>query len=184
MQILLKALLCKSTLLFYHLEPTGERALTVTRYLSEQSAKWSNLTYASDTSAVMKVDTQYPNTVGGRNSVRITSKKTYNDGLFIFDVVHSPYGCGTWPALWLTDPSNWPLNGELDVVESSNAGNNGNLVSLHTTDGCSMDVKRKETGNVVSTNCYNGTNSNEGCGVQGAVPTYGQAFNANGGGVR
>jgi len=35
--------------------------------------------------------------------VRISSKTTYNKGLFIFDVKHSPYGCGTWPALWLVE---------------------------------------------------------------------------------
>lgn len=73
-----------------------------------------NLTTATDTSAVMKVDTSdgVYDTATGRYSVRITSKKQYNSGLFVFDILHSPYGCGTWPAVWLSDPSNWPQNGK------------------------------------------------------------------------
>lgn len=46
-----------------------------------------------------------------------------------------------------------------------------------------MDVKRKETGEVLSKDCHNSTNSNEGCGVRGPVTTYGQALNDMGGGV-
>lgn len=72
-----------------------------------------NLTYASERSAVLRVDTtsdEY-NTSTGRWSVRVSSKKQYNSGLFIFDVLHSPVGCGTWPALWLCDGDNWPDNG-------------------------------------------------------------------------
>ena len=46
-----------------------------------------------------------------------------------------------------------------------------------------MNVKRKESGKVLSTNCLNSTDDNAGCGVQGTQDTYGQAFNENGGGV-
>lgn len=46
-----------------------------------------------------------------------------------------------------------------------------------------MNVKRKETGKSLTTNCLNSTDDNAGCGVQGAVDTYGSALNANGGGV-
>lgn len=71
-----------------------------------------NLTYASSESAVLKVDTTDTNADTGRYSVRITSKKQYNNGLFVFDILNSPYGCSTWPALWLSDPANWPENGK------------------------------------------------------------------------
>lgn len=71
-----------------------------------------NLTYATEDSAVLKVDTTDQNADTGRYSVRITSKKQYESGLFIFDIVNTPYGCSTWPALWLSDPSNWPENGK------------------------------------------------------------------------
>lgn len=70
-----------------------------------------NLTYASSTRAILRVDTTDTDASTGRYSVRITSKKQYDSGLFIFDVLNSPYGCSTWPALWLSDPSNWPTNG-------------------------------------------------------------------------
>ena len=57
-------------------------------------------------------------------------------------------------------------------------------MTLHTTNGCSVSVKRKQTGKVLATNCYNGNGSNAGCGIQGAPNTYGQALNSKGGGVR
>lgn len=55
-----------------------------------------NLTYASSDTAILRVDTSDTNASTGRYSARITSKKQYNSGLFIFDVVNSPYGCSTW----------------------------------------------------------------------------------------
>lgn len=35
----------------------------------------------------------------GRDSVRLTSKRSYNHMLVVIDVQHMPQGCGTWPAL-------------------------------------------------------------------------------------
>ena len=132
-----------------------------------------NLTYASSTTAVMRVDTTDTDASTGRYSVRITSKKQYDSGLFVFDILHSPYGCSTWPALWLSDPSNWPEHGEIDVVEAVNQATAGNQMTLHTSSGCTMkNVKRKETGTVLTTNCLNSTDDNAGCGVQGVVDTY------------
>jgi len=56
-------------------------------------------------------------------------------------------------------------------------------MTLHTTDNCQMNVKRKETGKVLETDCRNGTDDNAGCGVLGAKDSYGETFNANGGGI-
>ncbi|CAI7583044.1 hypothetical protein PCG10_000960 [Penicillium crustosum] len=155
------------------------------QYIDRAAATWLNLTSATNTSAVLKVDTTYSGSeaANGRQSVRVTSNNTYADGLFIFDVIHTPYGCGTWPALWLTDPSNWPEHGEIDVVEATNAGTFGTQSTLHTSEGCTMGVKRKETGSVDHENCYYEANDYTGCGVKGTSSTYGPEFNSNGGGV-
>lgn len=35
----------------------------------------------------------------GRNSVRVVSRRSFNQGLFIADIAHMPGGaCGLWPA--------------------------------------------------------------------------------------
>ncbi|KAH8805932.1 glycoside hydrolase family 16 protein [Xylogone sp. PMI_703] len=158
-------------------------------YVPQGQATQLNLTYASSTSAILKVDTSVtpesvPNASTGRFSVRITSKNTYESGLFVFDVLHTPLGCGTWPALWLTDPSNWPNNGEIDVMEAVNVlGSTQNQMTLHTSPGCKMDVKRKETGKSLSTTCTNTTTNSAGCGVHGSSNSFGTSFNDNGGGI-
>ncbi|KAK0383540.1 hypothetical protein NLU13_9451 [Sarocladium strictum] len=157
-------------------------------YVPRPQAQQLNLTYATSNSAVLKVDTSVgpesePNASTGRFSVRITSQKTYENGLFIFDIHHTPFGCGTWPALWLTDPSNWPEHGEIDVMEAVNQADDGNMMTLHTSPGCEMDVRRKQIGTALQNNCDGLINNNTGCGVEGAVDTYGQAFNRNNGGV-
>lgn len=56
-------------------------------------------------------------------------------------------------------------------------------MTLHTKSGCTMNVKRKETGKALTSNCYNGMDDNAGCGVRGSGDTYGNALNANNGGV-
>lgn len=53
-----------------------------------------------------------PTKEGPRNSVRLEGRRRFNRGLFIIDLRHMPAGCGTWPAFWLTDEANWPVNGE------------------------------------------------------------------------
>ncbi len=79
--------------------------------------------------------------------------------------------------------ANWPQNGEIDVMEQVNQ-NNGNLMTLHTDQGCSMDgVKRIQSGSALQGDCNEAVNSNAGCGVTGSNSTYGPAFNSQGGGV-
>lgn len=63
-----------------------------------------------------------------------------NDSLRIF-THYGTYlytGCGTWPAFWLTDEANWPVNGEIDIVEGVNYQDTAKT-ALHTTKECRMD---------------------------------------------
>ena len=73
-----------------------------------------------------------------RDSVRLEGTIRYNRGLFILDVRHMPSGCGVWPAFWLTDEPNWPVNGEIDIVEGVNYQTTAKT-ALHSTKGCEMD---------------------------------------------
>ncbi|KAG7357382.1 glycosyl hydrolase family 16 protein [Nitzschia inconspicua] len=78
-----------------------------------------------------------PTDAGPRESIRLEGKRRFNRGLFIIDVRHMPAGCGTWPAFWLTDEANWPVNGEIDIVEGVNFQAEAKT-ALHTTKGCDM----------------------------------------------
>lgn len=74
---------------------------------------------------------------GPRNSVRLEGLRRFNRGLFILDVRHMPAGCATWPAFWLTDEPNWPVNGEIDILEGVNLQTVAKT-AMHTTKGCDM----------------------------------------------
>lgn len=79
-----------------------------------------------------------PTEKGPRNSVRLEGLKRYNRGLFIIDVRHMPAGCGTWPAFWMSDEANWPVNGEIDIIEGVNTQSK-TKTALHATRVCQMD---------------------------------------------
>ncbi|KAI6170988.1 putative endo-1,3(4)-beta-glucanase [Aphelenchoides bicaudatus] len=122
----------------------------------------------------------------GRNSVRLESKKKYTRGLIIGDFQHVPgQACGTWPAFWTVGP-NWPNSGEIDIYEGVNNGTR-NAMTLHTSDGCTINRGTDFLGNVETTNCYinaPGQYSNQGCSfTANRDNAYGRAFNQAGGGV-
>ena len=49
-----------------------------------------------------------------------------------------PAGCSSWPAFWLTDEPNWPVNGEIDILEGVNT-QTVVKTALHSTMDCKMD---------------------------------------------
>ncbi|KAI6353992.1 hypothetical protein MCOR25_008813 [Pyricularia grisea] len=160
------------------------------KYVTREEAKIYNLTSTSSTSAILRVDNTsspytFPDVAEGRMSVRVESKRQYDRGLFIFDVKHTPFGCGTWPALWLAGLTRWPRDGEIDVMEAVNRATDGNLQSLHTSGGCSMEgVRRIMTGAAAKADCYSGGEDNTGCNVRGdGNDTFGSGFNKAGGGL-
>lgn len=122
----------------------------------------------------------------GRPSTRLTSKDSFNHGLFVADIIHMPGGiCGVWPALWLVGPE-WPKNGEIDILEGVNEQGT-NAMTLHTDGGCSIDPNAGFKGNLSAANCdvkAPGQPENTGCGIKSTNPqSYGAGFNANLGGV-
>lgn len=128
-------------------------------------------------------------------SVRITSNKTYNNGLFILDLYSMPHGCSVWPAWWSVG-ADWPNNGEIDVIEGAN-NQATNQYTLHTGPGCTLDsapqavTKNITTGapeafsaHVLGTTCESSGADNDGCGfIDTDTTSYGHGFNDVGGGV-
>ncbi|KZW00245.1 hypothetical protein EXIGLDRAFT_830896 [Exidia glandulosa HHB12029] len=162
-------------------DPTHGRV----NYVDQDQAFAKNLSYFTPHKFIMRVDDEnvVSDDARGRDSVRITSRKSYNDSLFILDIVHMPTGCGTWPAWWTVSKKGpWPAGGEVDIIEGVNNGVD-NLSSLHTSSGCTMNATRPMTGGATSTNCDAHVNGNQGCGVSYTEPaSFGAPFNAAGGG--
>jgi hypothetical protein len=131
-------------------------------YVDQATAIAQNLTYAYDNTLILRADSKTVITDGGgRNSVRIRSKKTYTTHVAVFDVRHMPTGCATWPAAWEVREDGWPNYGEVsqchiyvshslrcfqvDIVEGVN-GVRPNQMTLHTGPNCIMPDSRAEVG--------------------------------------
>jgi len=163
-------------------------------YSTEEYAFANGLAYVDDDGKViMKGDdtTQLPLGVN-RSSVRITSKKVYNTGLFILDLNRAPWGCGVWPAWWTVTNGKWPLLGEIDIIEGVH-DNEHNQVTWHTGPNCTLTPPPAVnfTGTWIANSTTNQPNmcdgdipGNSGCGViELSRASYGPTFDAAGGGV-
>ncbi|KAJ7464350.1 endo-beta-glucanase [Mycena latifolia] len=162
-------------------DPTHGRV----NYVDKATAQAQNLTFASANTFILRADAKTvisDSSSVGRNSVRIRTNNAYTTHVAVFDIVHMPQGCGTWPAVWETNESNWPNGGEVDILEGVNDVGT-DQVTLHTAPGCSMPASRPQTGTSLANNCDVNVNSNTGCAVSvGQAPSYGPTFNADGGG--
>jgi Glycosyl hydrolases family 16 len=155
-------------------------------YVSQSNAESQGLYSTNGTSVYMGVDSTNVATGRGRDSVRISSKKSYNHGLIILDLAHMPGGqCGSWPAFWLLGPD-WPNNGEVDIIEGVNSQSVNSFAS-HTNAGCSITSTGAFSATLGTSDCdvnAPGQGTNVGCTVQTRnTETYGTGFNAAGGGV-
>lgn len=153
-------------------------------YLSRAEATSKKLAYVQNGTAIMKVDdTTWVASGGNRNSVRISSAKSFTGGLFVLDVLAMPHGCGVWPAFWTVGPS-WPNGGEIDILEGVH-NQASNQMTLHTSTGCTLNtgsLKLKST--ILSKNCDAAVNSNAGCAfLDPDTASYGAGLNKAGGGV-
>ncbi|KAH7926045.1 glycoside hydrolase family 16 protein [Leucogyrophana mollusca] len=176
---------------FTSADPTGGNV----NYQSLQNAQSKGLAYVDDcdNSTILAVDANSTVAKGGnRDSVRITSQKTYTGGLFILDASNMPVGCGTWPSFWTVGP-NWPYNGEIDIVEGVN-NQATNQMTLHsgTNLSCTIDTAVSTvngtlstvTGHLMGTNCYSTPTADAGCAFADTDNrSFGYGFNTAEGGV-
>ncbi|KAJ7218231.1 glycoside hydrolase family 16 protein [Mycena haematopus] len=160
-------------------DPTHGRV----NYVDQATAQSANLTFNSADTFILRTDFEavLDPAGSGRNSVRISSKNAYSTHVAVFDIVHMPQGCGTWPAVWETGGA-WPAGGETDILEGVN-DQGTDQSTLHTSPGCTMPASRTMTGTALQLDCDATVNGNAGCGVKLAQGTsYGPTFNVNGGG--
>ncbi|EDR14587.1 glycoside hydrolase family 16 protein [Laccaria bicolor S238N-H82] len=154
-------------------------------FQTKDQAIAKNLAFVqSDGTTVLAVDDTSalpPNS--NRDSIRITSKKTYNGGLFIADFWAMPHGCSVWPAYWSVGP-NWPSAGEIDVLEGVH-NQPTNQYTLHTGPGCTLNSdNNRVSANAISSQCASSGDNNNGCAfIDTDTRSYGKPFNMIGGGV-
>ncbi|KAJ5209367.1 hypothetical protein N7449_003746 [Penicillium cf. viridicatum] len=153
-------------------------------YLDKETAESSGLVKVTDSGSVYlgvdhatKLDA---NGKKGRDSVRIGSKKYYDQSLVIADIAHMPGStCGTWPAFWSVG-KNWPADGEIDIIEGVNMADHNEIV-MHTAGTCSL-TDTDMTGSVNATGCGEDLGT-VGCKIEGHEGSYGTSFNKQKGGV-
>ncbi|KAI0432931.1 family 16 glycoside hydrolase [Xylaria sp. FL1042] len=148
------------------------------QYVDAATANSTGLAGYANNGIYLGVDYQTQNPTGGRASVRLTSTKSYTHGLIIADIAHMPAQvCGSWPAFWTFGP-NWPHSGEIDIIEGVNLQSNDSI-TLHTASGCSFSQD-----SFSSQDCGYPGDGSTGCGAStGDTQSFGDGFNAIGGGV-
>ncbi|TFY60536.1 hypothetical protein EVJ58_g5085 [Rhodofomes roseus] len=156
-------------------DPTNGRV----EYVTQATAQAENLTYATSDTFVLRADSTTTLSADGpgRKSNRIKSNAQYNTHVTVFDILHMPQGCGTWPALWEADDSVGTSAGEIDILEGVD-DIAPNSVTLHTSGNCTMPSNRTMLGSSADIG-----NGNNGCSVDAPyTSSYGPVFNSNGGG--
>ncbi|CAI0650649.1 unnamed protein product, partial [Colletotrichum noveboracense] len=150
-------------------------------YTSAQTANDKGLAGFAQNGIYLGVDAK--TTGQGRQSVRVTSNKAYDSGLFVADIAHMPTSsCGVWPAFWMFGP-NWPNSGEIDIIEGVNT-QESNAVTLHTGPGCTITNDGTVSSTTLKEKDCNAGNAGTGCGQStSSNQNYGDGFNAIGGGV-
>jgi hypothetical protein len=177
-------------------QPDPTNGLVV--YQSREDAFKKKLAFVQpDNTVVLAVDNS---TFLGKNepraSVRISTKDTFNGGLFIADIYAMPHGCSTWPAYWsVSSTAPWPNGGEIDVIEGVH-NSDQNSMTLHTGPGCRVEAPPipDDTNKIPATlalqsklqtpNCDSSRPPNTGCSfLAQQTDTYGQNFNVIAGGI-
>ncbi|EAU90480.2 endo-1,3(4)-beta-glucanase [Coprinopsis cinerea okayama7 len=158
-------------------------------YQTRENAVAKNLSYVQeDGTMVLAVDDFTDVPVGGkRDSIRISTKKRYNGGLFIADFWKMPHGCSVWPAYWSVGPD-WPngvtFTGEIDILEGVHEQPT-NQYTLHSGPGCTLSLDGVEVASrLMHDQCASSNGDNRGCGfLDTDERSYGEPFNSVAGGV-
>ncbi|OCH91522.1 glycoside hydrolase family 16 protein [Obba rivulosa] len=156
-------------------------------FLDQPSAAQAGLAYVqSDNTTVLAVDDTTQLSVGqNRNSVRITSKKSWNNGLFIADFFAMPHGCSVWPAFWMvSSTAEWPNGGEIDIIEGVN-NQPSNQITLHSGTGCLLNSTAATlNSSITNIHCESSPGDDSGCSYGLSDPrSFGHEFNMQAGGV-
>ncbi|GLB41674.1 putative glycoside hydrolase family 16 protein [Lyophyllum shimeji] len=161
----------------------GDPTHGLVNYVDAETAQEKHLAKVEDGQVILAADdTTVLRSGDKRDSVRISTKKTYNGGLFIADIAAMPVGCGIWPAYWSVGPD-WPNGGEIDILEGVH-NQDTNQYTLHTAAGCSLNNAVKTTSRVLGTTCASSGADNTGCAFRDTdARSYGHGFNGAGGGV-
>ncbi|KAG6086238.1 hypothetical protein E4U15_000796 [Claviceps sp. LM218 group G6] len=158
-------------------------------YQSRPNAEARGLYSVDESTGVVRLGVDHTNVLpltGGRPSIRLESKEAYTHGLFVADFLHMPPSqCGLWPAFW-SYGSNWPNDGEIDLIEGAN-DQHRNILSAHTSAGCTLskNLESKALTPPRTADCDVGT-LNVGCAYDAPAndtSSYGDGFNAASGGV-
>lgn len=121
-------------------------AFTDKSYVDKETAIRKGLTWTDGDKFGIAADAANKVEAGslGRDSVRISSNKVWNNSVVVVDVLHMPEGCAVWPAFWtLGDGKEWPAAGEIDIIEG--VGNDGNnQMTVHTANDaqCNLPADR------------------------------------------
>ncbi|KAK8197336.1 concanavalin A-like lectin/glucanase domain-containing protein [Phyllosticta capitalensis] len=150
-------------------------------YVNQTYAQEDGLISNTSDRVYIGVDTTHTYNVysdRGRPSVRLQSSQSYTHGLFILDLNHMPYGCGTWPAWWTVgDINTWPSDGEIDIIEGVNVNQNNTNKIYTSNHGCTITGK----GQTAIADAFDCT---DGCGSVSTNPfSYGAGFSMVSGGV-
>lgn len=154
-------------------------------YLDQSSAESSGLVKVTEKGTIyigVDHDTTLSPSGKGRDSVRVGTHKYYGQSLVIADIAHMPGNvCGSWPAFW-TVGREWPSDGEIDIIEGVNMQDHNEIV-MHTAGTCALeDSPDKMSGMINATTCGEALGP-VGCVIEGHKGSYGDSFNAQGGGV-
>ncbi|KAG1803910.1 uncharacterized protein HD556DRAFT_1484526 [Suillus plorans] len=148
--------------------PTGGNVI----YQGQSDAQAKRLAYVDDcdNSFILAVDSTSTVAAGGQHaSVRITSQKSYNGGLFIFDASYMPVG-------------------EIDIVEGvNNQGTNQMTLYTGTNQTCTNEMTNSTyqfSGKIIATDRYSTTHADSGCSIEDTdTSSFAYGFNNAEGGV-